>query len=187
MPTWNGWQSQFLHAAGILETPPNLRFLNNWASHATSNCKNNPIDLTHRTTGSTNCAKATGVFPQYQTYSSHARAASAFAWEVKYDPFQALFNALDSGNPFQVANPSDVGSVLVSWGSVKFFNWYMAQIQSGGGGGGGTGGGDGPGAHKGWVNLRRSVNHKMPKSLHASERNIQAALRSLGHAHKVKN
>ena len=186
MPTWSGWIGQFLHAAGILNTPPNQTFMAAWAQHATSNCTRNPIDLCHAEPGSTNCRAATGIFPHYQTYTTHAHAASAFAYEVKLPAFKPLFNALDSGNPFQVADRSPVESVLISWGSVAFAKWYETAQAGGSGGGGGGGGAQGPGAHKGWVHLRRSVNHNMPHSLSASQRNIHAALRSLGHAHKVK-
>jgi hypothetical protein len=43
-----------------------------------------------------------------------------------------------------------------------------------------------PRAHKGWADMRRSVNHGWPAALRASDHQIRAALRSLGRAHKVK-
>jgi hypothetical protein len=43
-----------------------------------------------------------------------------------------------------------------------------------------------PRAHKGWHDMRRSVNHRWPHALAASDRQIRAALRSLGKAHKVR-
>jgi len=42
-----------------------------------------------------------------------------------------------------------------------------------------------PRAHKGWHDVRRSVNHNWPRALAASERQTRAALRSLGRGRKV--
>ena len=186
MPTWSGWQNQFLNAAGILVTPPNRQFLTQWASHAPGSCRNNPIDLTHSVSGSTRCGNTVGGFGRSQNYRTHANAAHAFQLQIDTDWVHPLKAALNSGNPFQIDNKGPVVAVLNRWASPSFATWYANANSDGTGGGGGAGGGDGPGAHKGWVHLRRSVNSKMPKSLHASERNIHAALRSLGHAHKVK-
>ena len=188
MTTWSGWQIQFFAAAKILNTPPNQRFLTAWASHATSpGCHNNPIDLSVSVTGSSRCHRNTGIHPYTFNYDTHGHAAHAFSLEVHEAWARALLSALNSGNPFQVANWNDVVSVLVSWGSVEFSKWYFDQMQSSsGGGGGGTGGGGSGSAHGGWKHLRRVVNQHMPKALRTSERNTAAALRSISRSHKVR-
>ena len=49
------------------------------------------------------------------------------------------------------------------------------------GGGGGT-----PHAHHGWAQIQRSVNHNLPHALNTSQRNTQAALRTLAKARRVR-
>lgn len=186
MPTWSGWQNQFLNRAGIIVTPPNRQLLTSWAANAHTNCANNPIDLSHKLTGSSDCAALPGIFPQAQRYTSHAQAATAFRDEIHAAFARNLLRAMNTGNPYQVSYANDVASVFVSWGTDKMLNVYLAGEPGTGGGGGGGGGAKGVSAHKGWTHLRRAMNHSLPKSLSASQRNVQAALRSLGHAHKVK-
>lgn len=43
-----------------------------------------------------------------------------------------------------------------------------------------------PRTHHGWHDVRRSLNHNWPAALNDSERQIRAALRSLGRARNVK-
>jgi hypothetical protein len=43
-----------------------------------------------------------------------------------------------------------------------------------------------PKAHGGWSDVRKSVNHRMPKSLRHSQRKTRAALRSLQRARRVR-
>lgn len=187
MATWTGWQIQFFNAANILNTPPNQRFLSAWASHATSpSCKNNPIDLSHARSGSSNCAKNTGINPWTQRYTSHGNAAAAFDAEIHAAWAHAILSALNSGNPFQVKNYSDVGSALVSWGSVKMFNWYMGQMQSGSGSGSGSGG-VAPQTHRAWSDLQRSIDKRLPAALRSAEKASLAALRASGRARKVRH
>ena len=187
MATWTGWEVQFFNAARILNTPPNQRFLTAWAAHATSpTCGNNPIDLSVSTGGSSNCANGTGIHPHTMRYPTHSQAASAFDIEIHQSWAHAILQALDSGNPFQVKNYSDVGSALVSWGSVHFFDWYMAQMQAGSGGGSG-GGGIAPQTHRAWSDLQRSVDKRLPAALHAAEKASLAALRATSRARKVRH
>lgn len=57
--------------------------------------------------------------------------------------------------------------------------------QTGGGGGGGTRA-TGPQAYTGWEALRRSLNRELPAAVRAISRNQAAALRELGHRHRVR-
>lgn len=125
-------------------------------------------------------------FGRSQNYGTHAQAAHAFQIQIDTSWVQPLKAALNTGNPFQIGDRSQVVAVLKRWGSPQFATWYENATTAGGGGGSGGVSSSGPGAHKGWTHLRRSFNHDMPKSLAASQRNVRAALRSLGHAHKVK-
>jgi len=183
--TWSGWQAQFLRRAGIIVTPPNQNLLTEWSKHTTTNCRNNPIDLSHKLSGSTNCGKLPGIFPQAQRYTNHDQAANAFKAEIHADFAQQLLRALNTGSPFQVAYFNDVASVFVSWGSPDFLDVYLADA-GGKGGGSGGGGGKASRAHGGWKDLQRSINHRMPAALQSSKRSTAAALRSLSHARKVR-
>lgn len=40
--------------------------------------------------------------------------------------------------------------------------------------------------HHGWADLRRSVNATLPRALHNSQRNLNAGLRAVGRARKVR-
>ena len=185
MSTWSGWQRQFLNAAGIIVTPPNMDLLTQWSQHTHRQCVNNPVDLTHRESGSSSCGSSTGIFPTEYTYSTHAHAASAFAWEIHQAFAKALLDALNTGNAYQVAKPSPVASVFVSWGSPAMADAYLNQAQGGSSGGGGGGSTKAPHTHSGWHDLRRSVNHNLPTSLRHSSKLTAAALRALGHGRKV--
>lgn len=41
-------------------------------------------------------------------------------------------------------------------------------------------------AHKGWSDLRHSINHTMPAAIHSAQRSTAAALRSVSSGRKVK-
>ena len=97
-----------------------------------------------------------------------------------------LLAALNSGNPFQIGDRSQVVAVLNRWASPSFATWYANANNDGTSGGGSGGGSKSASAHHGWTDLRRSVNHNMPKALRTSESNTRAALRSLSHARKVR-
>lgn len=186
MSTWSGWVGDFLAAGRIINTPPNRNFLTAWANHANSpNCRRNPIDLHSKVGASTNCAHPAGFTWWTQSYASHADSARAFANQVNSLQFGAILDTLGTGNPFQDPGHKQVADALRTWGSTNFADWYLAQFTSGGGGGGGGGGGN-TSIHKGWDDLRKSVNHKLPAALHDSQKGSAAALRQLQRARKVK-
>jgi len=183
--TWSGWQAQFLHAAGLLDTPPSRRFLTEWAQNATHNCGNNPIDLSEPMPGARNCADNTGVLPKVKRYQDHTQAANAFKFELLYPWADAIRRALDSGNPYQFKGSDEVVSDLISWGSVKYANVYAAAT-TGAGGGGGGGGAHAPHTLGGWKDLRHSVNVHLPATLRQSNRYTVRALQALARARKVR-
>lgn len=191
MPTWSGWQNQFLNRAGIIETPPNRTFLDEWAKHAPGSCKNNPVDLTTSVSGSTRCGDTVGGFGRSQNYGTHTQAAHAFSIQIHTSWVKPLRDAMNSGNPFQIGDRSQVVAVLNRWASPSFADWYATANNDGtgggsGGGGGGGGGADSASAHKGWHQLRTTVNHKLPGHVSASHKMTQAALRKLSHIRRVR-
>ena len=187
MATWAGWEIQFFQAANILNTPPNQRFLSAWAAHATSpGCTDNPIDLSVPRGTSTNCTKNTGVNVWTQRYASHGQAAAAFNLEIHEPWARAILQALNSGNPFQFKGYNAAVSALVSWGSVKFANWYSQQMQAGQGSGS-AGGGVAPQTHRAWSDLQRSIDKRLPAALRRAERANRAALTAAGRARRVRH
>ena len=186
MSTWSGWIIQLLNRANILNTPPIQTFMSEWASHSPGSCKNNPIVLSTAVSGSTRCGDTVAGFGRTQNYATHAGAAHAFSIQMHTDWVRPLLNALNTGNPFQIGDRSKVVAVLRRWGDEGFADWYANATNDGQTGGGKGGGGKAARAHSGWNDLRRTVNHRMPKALRTSERNIHAALRSLSHARKVR-
>lgn len=186
MSTWSGWQNQLLDAANIIVTPPNRDLLTLWAKNAHTNCASNPIDLSHKVTGSTQCATLPGIFTHAMNYTTHAHAATAFSDEIHASFAKALLDAMNSGNPYQVKNTNDVASVFVSWGTDKMLNVYLNAVA-----GQGTGSGSGsstraPHTHSGYHDLQHVMQKHLPDSLRKSGKLTDAALRSLSHGHKVK-
>lgn len=183
---WTGWIAQFLNAAGILNTPPNQTFMDEWAKHAPGTCHFNPIDLSFSVIGSTRCGDTVGGFGRTQNYPTHALAARAFADQMRSDLAKPIRAALNTGNPFQIGDRTKVVDALNKWASPSFATWYANATTSGGTGGGGGGGGKAARAHSGWHDLRRTVNQRMPAALRTSQGNTNAALRALSRARKVR-
>jgi len=184
--TWSGWQAQLLNAAGLPTAEGTQEFLFDWSQHADSNCRNNPVDISHARSGATNCHKLTATRTA-KNYTSHGSAASAFSAEIHSGNFPALLRALNSAVPYQQPDPSAVVSDLRQWGSAEFASYYAAHSNTGTGGGQGSGGGAAqPHVHKGWADLRRSINHNMPKQLARAQYLTRHALRATSHGGKVK-
>jgi hypothetical protein len=181
---WSGWQNQFLNAANIIVTPPNRQLLDQWARNATTSCARNPIDLSHAVGNSSNCASLPGIFPHAKRYATHASAATAFRDEIHMSFAKALLDAMNTGNPYQIADPSAVTSVFVSWGSDSMANIYAAATSGGGSGGGG---GAATGLHQGWSDLTRSLsNRRLGDKIRMTNQFDAATLRALKRARKVR-
>ena len=186
MPTWAGWENEFLKAAGIISTPPNRTFMDAWASHAPGTCKNNPIDLTFQVMNSTRCGATVGGFGRTQNYDTHAHAAQAFADQMRAPWTQPIKIALNSGNPFQIPDRSAAVAALNRWASPSFAAWYKTANSDGtGGGGGGGGSGGDTSAHKAWADLQKSLDSRLHNRMSNARRSREAALRRLQHARKV--
>jgi len=187
MSTWPGWENEFLTAANIndgITTPPNRQLLTEWANHTSTNCGRNPIDLSVSTAGSRNCAKLPNLTERAQRYPTHAQAAQAFNREIHQSWAANLLKAMNTGNPYQVKDPQLVADVFTAWGSLKMYTSYLAT-QAGSAGNPGSAGAS-TGAHKGWSDLRKTINHTLPGHAAAAHKLTAAALHRLERASKVR-
>ncbi len=139
-PSWQYWQQQFLHAAGLSFSTENLVFMNVWNFNASTHCARNPVDVSHPMPGSTNCQRI-GQNHRAQNFASRQDAANAFASQLNLTDYPAIREALASGKPYEVAAPNQVALELEAWGSPRFQAVYVQTTTGqviGGSGGGGT-------------------------------------------------
>lgn len=183
MSVWAGWQKQLLAVATLPDTQDNRDFLTDWHSHAETNCRNNPVDISRPISGSTRCKGLSLVGQFAQNYASHDQAAGQFRAQLRSGQYPHLLAALMTGHPYNVSDKVavQVDQDLGHWGSVTFDNYYANQTFASG-----SGGIRAPHLLKGWHDLRRSTNQHMPKSLRRSQRNINQAMRALSRGRKVK-
>ena len=182
MSVWSGWQSQLLRVATVPDSADNRAFLSDWHSHAESNCRLNPVDISLPVSGSSNCKQIGQVGTHAQNYASRDQAAGQFRAQLRSGRYPHLVAALESGHPYDVSDAAavKVQEDLQKWGSVSFDQFYAARTYA-------ASGGDvaGPNVHRGYKDLRRSVNQRVPHGLREGQRFIDAALRELGRTHKV--
>ena len=179
MAVWPGWEDDLLGAAGLPTNAANRRFLDEWHSHANSNCPDNPVDISRREPGSTRCA-ALPSGREAQAYTSHASAANGFADELNLTDYPNLREALASGNPYGPAHRNGVGLDLQKWGSIRWQAAYLKETAP-----------PPPGIHAphalhGWHDVQHSVNVRLPATLRQSNRHTVRALQALARARKVR-
>lgn len=187
MSVWAGWQSDLLTHAVLPDTAANRRFLSDWHSHAETNCKNNPIDLSVKDFDGSDCHALPGLIAKAQSYPTHAAGSHAFHTQIHQSDYAALFAAMQTGNPYTADNTGPASEAISRWGSRAFGQRFFAETdltRSGGPGGQLAGQGQ---ALRGWSHLQRAINHDLPKALHASQQARHAALRSLARAHRVRH
>jgi len=154
-----------------------------WSAANPTNCKNNPVNISWPLPGSTNCEPLGIRALNMQNYTTHAQGASAFDQQLRQDNYTHLIAALSYGHPYDLADADakNVVADLIRWGSPEFSNAYAQQTYAS------TGTGiKAPKLHGGWADLRHSFNHVMPASIQASEKQTNAALRTLQKARRVK-
>lgn len=165
MATWPGWETQLLAAAGLPTSAANRQFLDDWAAHANRpNCARNPVDISHKAAGSSNC----GSLPSGRTaqrFASHASAAGAFAAQLTATAYSHLHRVLAASNPYDSSMAAGVALDLQKWGSTKFQQAYIAETGIGSGVGGTGGASSAPHATKAWGDLQTQVNRTLPSSL----------------------
>jgi hypothetical protein len=138
MATWTGWVAQFTNAANIKNNAGTQRWFDDWSTHNTAACKNNPIDLSRKQGSSSNCKKLTGSRTA-QNYATHSQAAAAFNNQLHSGNFPNLLSTLKDGIYPAGQRLGDVMSDLQTWGATEFVKWLEAEfgIAPGGGGVGG--------------------------------------------------
>lgn len=186
MATWPGWEPDLLRAAQIANSANRRKFLDDWHAHADSDCRNNPVDLTVQSAGSSDCASLPAIGARAQNYTTTGNAGHAFFAQLHSGRFPALLHALQSTNPYTVTNTGTVAEELSLWGSQTFSGIYFTETANAPGRGGGPVGAKAPHAHQGWHALRRSVNTNLPAALRDSEKAVRRARQALTHARKVR-
>lgn len=185
MSVWAGWQADLLSHSSVPNTADNRRFLTDWHAHAETNCHNNPIDLSARTAGASNCKQLPGLNVRAQNYSTTGNAVHAFAVQIESGTFSDLKAAMLTGNPYTADNTGLASEDLTAWGSQAFAKRYFSETANAPGRGGGPVSVTAPRAHKGWNDIRQTANRHWPAALAYSDRHIRAALRSVGRARRV--
>jgi hypothetical protein len=182
MSVWAGWQHQLLNAAGVPTGGDNDAFMTDWHQHATTNCTNNPVDISRNISGASACKLTSNPNRRARNYASHDQAAGQFNAQLRSGSFPHLLAALESGSPYNPTGSDKVGADLIAWGSAKFAAAYGAEINAQIGGGVLRG----PHALGGWKALRKSINKGMPEALGYSQHVTTRTLRSLAKARKVR-
>ena len=168
-----------LDAAGLDHGQTNTTFLTKWHANASSDCRNNPVDISRTAGGSSKCQQLTATRAA-QTFSSPADAADAFAGQIHSGNFPHLLALLKSAEPPTTNTYADVSADLRKWGSASYAG-YIAQHYGPLPVGIGA-----PQAHRGWSALQDSLNRKMRPSLQQASKSTDAALRHLAKARKVR-
>lgn len=182
MSVWSGWQADLLNAGKFPNSSANRAFLTAWHNHATSNCALNPVDISKQTGKWTAC-KHLDAGRTANNYGDQQSAEDAFKDQIRGTEYLALptglFNSsLDPTN----TSPAVIAEIRV-WGSARFADYLSGQAATGSGGGIG---GKSVGIHRGWTDLRNSVNQNLPGAFRDSQKLSAQALRSLAKARKVK-
>jgi len=188
--TYRGWEKDLLDAAKLPNTSHTRKFLGDWHAASLIDCDLNPVDLTMPEGKSKNCKAYSGPrhgHIHYQAYAHSTDTRNAFAGQIKDSRYQHLRAALKSGNPYDTGKitADDAGLIetdLAYWGSAAFGADYANDMAAGGP----APVFKAPQALKGWSDLQRSVNRKLPGAIRSSQRSRAAALRALGRARKVR-
>lgn len=186
MAVWNGWQIELLKAANLPADETHGNFLFDWHSHASSNCGNNPIDISRGMPGATNCKRLTPNRTA-KNYTSRAQAALAFSREIHSGNYPNLLAALGFADPYQSPKPAAVVADIEKWGSRSFASYYATHSSTGDGSGGGSGAGsvELPKGHRGYHDFQKSLAHYLPTKARRSKIIRQRVLRKLGAPRKV--
>ena len=189
MTTWAGWESQLADALNVQDTTEVGYLLRTWGSEEASTCANNPVAASRKASGSTNCKQLPNGLSA-QNYTSRASGLAAAAAQLKSGNYPHLWAAIESGNPYNVVNTQQVADDLTKWGAQATSVAYLLEVSNGTFGSGvplqAPPGIKAARLHRGYSDLQRSVNKHLPDALHSSRRSLNAGLRSLARARKVR-
>lgn len=190
MAAWTGWETDILNAGKWPVTSENILFLSTWHHpYEDSVCTFNPINTTLKRGTSTNCVHVSGT-TYVQNYKSKQLGTTATVATLNNGFYPDIVGALKTGDPFNYPASSAVAAEITRWGTPNFAAWYLAHLS-------GTvvpppppptpGSPDAvaPQAHRGYADLRNSVNNHLPKQLERSHRTGLATLRAIGRKSKV--
>lgn len=166
-----GWETDVLAQIGAPDTQTNVQFLGTWHNFELSACANNPLNTTLAVASSTKCNSA-GV----RSYTSAAMGAQATAATLTNGRYPALVAALQTGDPYSYTDPDGVAANIRTWGTPNFASAYLVSAGSFQGVGGtppppivgSSGAGIAPSAHRGYADLRNSVQRHVPTQLQRS-------------------
>jgi hypothetical protein len=185
------WAQDVLKALGYPVTTENVLFLDTWHSYEESTCKNNPLNTTLKSKGSTDCVQTQNKAVWVQAYPTPAAGTTATVNSLKGAFYGTIRNALATGDPFAFPASLVLAQELDRWGSTTFATWYLANVgQVGSSTGPGTGSADTggpipPQLHRSFADLRNSVNNHLPRQLERSHRTGLVTLRILARRHRV--
>lgn len=185
MSVWKNWIPDLLSDAGLPITGRTRAFMLDWHNHASSDCHNNPVDISRPHARSSDCKALPGTNRHAQNYAVSNDAQIAFPQQIHGTNFRHLLAALQTGDPYTIKNPGPVRDELKEWGSVAFAERYWQEAPYGAGGGPQPGPGNDAQTLKGWTDLQRSTNRHLPHSLRTSQHARKAALRELARVSRV--
>ena len=128
MAAWTGWEQSVLFRLGVPNTEANVRFLSDWHPFEESKCANNPLNVTTRMTGSTDCVQTKTPTVWVQAYRSEDQGAQATADFFRYPNYVAIVAALKGGNPYTFGVPQAVANAITTWGTPKYAAAYLAAV-----------------------------------------------------------
>lgn len=182
MAAWPGWDTQLLGALGIPATADAIRFLDQWQSFEGGTAQNNPLNTTQAWAGATNY-NSVGV-KNYRTRADGIQATMTTLENGRYD---AILQALRSGNPYTFAEPLAIATALRTWGTGTFAEVFSQATIAPLPGSAGTpnAGAVAPSGHRGYADFRNSLGRHLPTQLERSRRTGLVTLRTLGARSKV--
>lgn len=183
MAGWPGYRTDLLKAAKLSTDGAHDVFILDWNFHASSDCNNNPVDISRPMSGATACHRLTSSRVA-KRYASQGDGAEAFAGQVRSGQFPHLLAALEAAKPYDAKNPDAVVADLREWGSGKFADYYATQ--AGGTTGGGNPAGSLPKGHHGFHDLQKALARTLPTHLHRSKVIRTRLLRRLGASRNVR-
>lgn len=187
MAAWSSFPTDLLDKASLSTADMTVQFMWDWNSAASSNCTNNPVDVSRSVSGSSACKKLSASRTA-RNYPSHDAAASAFSAQVHSGAYPHLLAALKTDNPYAYSDPASVVGDLNKWGSPKQAAYYGTFAKPGSGSSGGSGGSGAslPKGHTGFNDFQKALGHSLPTNLRRSKIIRGRVLQKLGAPRRVR-
>lgn len=129
MAGWTGWEKDLLATIGAPNTAKTRLWLSEWEAAERTPCSDNPLSATVDLTGSTRCKELSGgVYAR--AYKSHTQGLAATSRQLNEAQFDAIRQALHSGDPFSFTNWQLVVGALGAWGAHVFAGEYAQAMNA---------------------------------------------------------